>query len=58
MAYKEVAIKCKCGKVLLTRRVSDDSKAKTSGGVTCTNCRRRIKYDIIGGKVSVYEVGK
>lgn len=58
MAFVQAVVKCKCGKVLLTKQVSNLPNARSSGSAFCTNCKRRIKYDIVSGKVSVYEVGK
>ncbi|MGX3011591.1 hypothetical protein ACWIUD_08565 [Helicobacter sp. 23-1044] len=58
MANVQVLIKCKCGKLLSTRQVSDSPNTKSSGSANCPNCKRRIKWDIVGGKASVYEVGK
>lgn len=58
MASVTVNIVCKCGKLLSTRTVGASPTARSSGNTTCTNCKRRIKYDIVGGKVSVYEAGK
>lgn len=58
MAFIQVTIKCKCGKVLSTKSVSDLPSARSSGGTTCPNCKKRMKWDIVAGKVSVYEAGK
>lgn len=58
MASVSVDIKCKCGKLLATRQVNSSPTAKSSGSMTCTNCKRHIKWDIVGGKASVYETGK
>ena len=58
MASVTVNVVCKCGKLLSTKTVSSSPTARTSGGTTCPNCKRRMKYDIVGGKVTVYETGK
>lgn len=58
MALVKVDIKCKCGKILQTRNVYPESKSKTTGSIICSNCKRNMRYEIIGDRVSVYEKGK
>lgn len=58
MAFVQVIIKCKCGKVLATKQVNNAPSARSSGNTTCPNCKKRIRWDIVAGKVSVYEEGR
>lgn len=58
MASVKVDIKCKCGKVLQTRNVNPEGNSKTTGSIICSNCKRNMRYEVIGDRVSVYEKGK
>ena len=58
MALVKVDIKCKCGKVLQTRNVNPSDKSKVTGQTTCSNCKRSMRYEVVGTKVSVYESGR
>ena len=58
MAMVQIEIKCKCGKVLQTKNVNPDNKGKTTYSQTCSNCKRKMMFDVIGKKAFVYEQGK
>ena len=55
MALLKIEIKCKSNHTLLKTNINPDSKSKVTGTATCKKCKKDIRYEIVGDKVSVYE---
>ena len=55
MALRKIEIKCKCNHTLSKTNINPDNKGKVTGTITCKKCKKDMRYEIVGDKVTVYE---
>lgn len=48
--YVSVRVVCPCGRLLETRRCNAESNSTTKGSKKCPSCKKKVAYQITGGR--------